>query len=192
MPFVTSEIYEKLVLIDDKELMLSKWPEENEKLDFANEENIVEKLKQIIVEIRNVRANMNIHPSKKSELIFVTEKYAKEIKEAQEFILKLGFGSKITIQSNKDNIAQNAISIMQDGINLYMPLNDLVDMDEEKKRLQNEITKLEAEVERCKKMLSNPGFVNKAPETKINEEKAKLAKYEEMLKQTKEHLQSLE
>ena len=192
MPFVTSEIYEKLVLIDDKELMLSKWPEENEKLDFANEENIVEKLKQIIVEIRNVRANMNIHPSKKSELIFVTEKYTKEIKEAQEFILKLGFGSKITIQNNKDNIAQNAISIMQDGINLYMPLNDLVDMDEEKKRLKNEITKLEAEVERCKKMLSNPGFINKAPETKINEEKAKLAKYEEMLKQTKEHLQGLE
>ena len=192
MPFVTSEIYEKLVLVDDKELMLSKWPEENEKLDFENEETIVEKLKQIIVEIRNVRANMNIHPSKKSELIFVTDKYAKEIEDAEEFMLKLGFGSKITIQNNKDNIAQNAISIMQDGINLYMPLNDLVDMDEEKKRLQNEITKLEAEVQRCQKMLSNPGFVNKAPEAKINEEKAKLTKYEEMLKQTKEHLQGLE
>ena len=192
MPFVTSEIYKKLVLVDDKELMLSKWPEENEKLNFENEENIVEKLKQIIVEIRNVRANMNIHPSKKSELIFVTDKYAKEIEDAEEFMLKLGFGSKITIQNNKDNIAQNAISIMQDGINLYMPLNDLVDMDEEKKRLQNEITKLEAEVQRCQKMLSNPGFVNKAPEAKINEEKAKLTKYEEMLKQTKEHLQGLE
>ena len=192
MPFVTSEIYEKLVLVDDKELMLSKWPEENEKLNFENEENIVEKLKQIIVEIRNVRANMNIHPSKKSELIFITDKYAKEIEDAEEFMLKLGFGSKITIQNNKDNIAQNAISIMQDGINLYMPLNDLVDMDEEKKRLQNEITKLEAEVQRCQKMLSNPGFVNKAPEAKINEEKAKLTKYEEMLKQTKEHLQGLE
>ena len=192
MPFVTSEIYEKLVLVDDKELMLSKWPEENEKLNFENEENIVEKIKQIIVEIRNVRANMNIHPSKKSELIFVTDKYAKEIEDAEEFMLKLGFGSKITIQNNKDNIAQNAISIMQDGINLYMPLNDLVDMDEEKKRLQNEITKLEAEVQRCQKMLSNPGFVNKAPEAKINEEKAKLTKYEEMLKQTKEHLQGLE
>ena len=192
MPFVTSEIYEKLVLVDDKELMLSKWPEENEKLNFENEETIVEKLKQIIVEIRNVRANMNIHPSKKSELIFVTDKYAKEIEDAEEFMLKLGFGSKITIQNNKDNIAQNAISIMQDGINLYMPLNDLVDMDEEKKRLQNEITKLEAEVQRCQKMLSNPGFVNKAPEAKINEEKAKLTKYEEMLKQTKEHLQGLE
>ncbi len=192
MPFVTSEIYEKLVLVDDKELMLSKWPEENEKLDFENEETIVEKLKQIIVEIRNVRANMNIHPSKKSELIFVTDKYAKEIEDAEEFMLKLGFGSKITIQNNKDNIAQNAISIMQDEINLYMPLNDLVDMDEEKKRLQNEITKLEAEVQRCQKMLLNPGFVNKAPEAKINEEKAKLTKYEEMLKQTKEHLQGLE
>ena len=192
MPFVTSEIYEKLLLVDDKELMLSKWPEENEKLNFENEETIVEKLKQIIVEIRNVRANMNIHPSKKSELIFITDKYAKEIEDAEEFMLKLGFGSKITIQNNKDNIAQNAISIMQDGINLYMPLNDLVDMDEEKKRLQNEITKLEAEVQRCQKMLSNPGFVNKAPEAKINEEKAKLTKYEEMLKQTKEHLQGLE
>lgn len=192
MPFITSEIYDKLVLVEDEELMISKWPEVSSEAQFEDEENTVEKLKQIIVEIRNVRANMNIHPSKKSELIFVTEKYAKEINDAQEFLLKLGFGSKIIIQNNKENIADsNSISIMQEGINLYMPLSDLVDMEEEKKRLQNEIVRLEAEVTRCEKMLSNPGFVNKAPESKINEEKAKLAKYEEMLKQTKERFEGL-
>ena len=192
MPFITSEIYDKLVLAEDEELMISKWPEINSEANFEDEENTVEKLKQIIVEIRNVRANMNIHPSKKSELIFATEKYAKEINDAQEFLLKLGFGSKIIIQNNKENIDDsNSISIMQEGINLYMPLSDLVDMEEEKKRLQDEIVRLEAEVTRCQKMLSNPGFVNKAPESKINEEKAKLAKYEEMLKQTKERFEGL-
>ena len=70
--------------------MISKWPKVNNETNFEDEENTVEKLKQIIVEIRNVRANMNIHPSKKSELIFVTEKYAKDINDAQEFLLKRG------------------------------------------------------------------------------------------------------
>lgn len=127
-------------------------------------------------------------PFKKSELIFVTEKYEKEILEAKEFILKLGFGTEIKIQKDKTGISENAITIMQDGIELYMPLEDLVDMDEERKRLQEEKTKLEAEVARCEKMLSNPGFVNKAPEAKINEEKAKLEKYHEMLKSVEERL----
>ena len=120
---------------------------------------------------------MNIHPSKKSELIFVTERYEKEIIEAKDFILKLGFGNGVKVQKDKTGIPENAIAILQEGIELYMPLEDLIDMEEEKDRLQNEITKLEAEVQRCEKMLSNPGFVNKAPEAKINEEKEKLNKY---------------
>lgn len=191
MPFVTSEIYDNLVCYDEKELMVSKWPETSDKSVFEKEEETVEKLKQIIGEIRNIRANMNIHPSKKSELIFVTERYEKEIIEAKEFILKLGFGNEIKVQKDKTGIPENAIAILQEGIELYMPLEDLIDMEEEKNRLQNEITKLEAEVQRCEKMLSNPGFVNKAPEAKINEEKEKLNKYKEMLNSTQERLSKL-
>ncbi len=188
MPFVTSEIYEKLVRYNDKDLMISKWPKYKETLNYSNEEQTVEKIKQIITEIRNVRANMNIHPSKKSELIFVTEKYEKDIMEAQDFILKLGFGSSIKIQKDKSGIPENSVSIMQEGIELYMPLEDLIDMEEEKKRLEEEKKRLESEVARCEKMLSNPGFINKAPEAKINEEKAKLIKYQEMLKKVEESL----
>ena len=191
MPFVTSEIYDNLVCYDEKELMVSKWPETSDKSVFEKEEETVEKLKQIIGEIRNIRANMNIHPSKKSELIFVTERYEKEIIEAKEFILKLGFGNEIKVQKDKTGIPENAIAILQEGIELYMPLEDLIDMEEEKNRLQNEITKLEAEVQRCEKMLSNLGFVNKAPEAKINEEKEKLNKYKEMLNSTQERLSKL-
>ena len=98
---------------------------------------------------------------------------------------------EIIVQANKDNIPSNAISIMQPELELYIPFEDLVDIAAEKERLQNEKTKLEAEVERAKKMLSNPGFVSKAPESKINEEKEKLAKYEEMLKNTEERLKNM-
>lgn len=189
MPFVTSKIYSYLANYSDEDLMMSKWPKIKQRVDYNENDDIIEKIKQIIVEIRNIRANMNIHPSKKSELIFITEKYEKEILEAQEFIMKLGFGTKVKVQKDKTGIPENAISIMQDGIELYMPLEDLVDMEEERKRLQDEKTKLEAEVARCEKMLSNPGFVNKAPEKKIREEKEKLEKYKEMLSKVLERLE---
>ena len=148
-------------------------------------------MKKIIIEVRNVRANRNIHPSKKSELIFVTKQYEKELLELEEILLKLGFGTKITIQKDKTGIANNAIAIMQDGVELYMPLEDLVDIAEERKRLQGEKAKLELEVQRGEKMLSNPGFVNKAPEAKIKEEKEKLEKYQEMLRNVEERLQNI-
>ena len=191
MPFVTSEIYSNLANYDDKELIISKWPEITSLVEYNENDDIVEKLKEIIVEIRNVRAGMNIHPSKKSELIFVTQNYEKEIEEAKEFLLKLGFGDKIIIQKNKDGIDDNAISILKDGIEVYIPFEGLVDIEEEKNRLEQEKTKLKSEVERCEKMLSNPGFVNKAPQSKIEEEKAKLEKYQEMLKNTEERLKKL-
>ena len=188
MPFVTSEIYDKLVKYDEADLIVSKWPTIREKFAFDDEEQTVEKIKEIITEIRNVRANMNIHPSKKSELIFVTKKYENEIWEAKDFVLKLGLGEKIVVQKDKAGIPENAISILKDGIELYMPLEDLVDMEEERKRLEEEKTRLEGEVARCEKMLSNPGFVNKAPEKKIQEEKDKLEKYKEMLAKVEERL----
>ena len=134
---------------------------------------------------------MNVHPAKKAKLIFVTEKYSDLIKQSENFLQKLAFGDEILVQANKENIPANAISIMNQDLELYIPFEDLVDIAAEKERLQNEKTKLEAEVERAKKMLSNPGFVNKAPEAKINEEKEKLAKYEEMLKNTVERLENI-
>ena len=191
MPFVTAEIYPHLIVDGTEDLIVASWPEVKNKFKFDDEEEIVETIKDIIVEIRNVRANMNIHPSKKSELIFVTDKYKEKIENAKDFILKLGFGSEIKVQNDKAGIPDNSISIMKEGIELYMPLEDLVDMEEEKKRLEDEKTRLEAEVLRCEKMLSNPGFVNKAPEAKINEEKEKLANYKDMLKATEERLKNM-
>ena len=188
MPFVTTEIYRNLVKYNDKELMVSKWPYAKNENAFKEEEEFVERLKTIITEIRNTRANMNVHPSKKAEMIFVTEKYEKEIEEAKEFLLKLGFGSNITIQKDKTGIKDNAVSIVEDGIELYMPFEGLVDMEQERKRLQEEKKRLEGEVARCEKMLSNPGFMNKAPQSKIDEEKAKLEKYKDMLAKVMESL----
>ena len=94
MPFVTAEIYKSLIVFGTDDIIVAKWPDIREKFVFDNEEQTVEKIKEIITEIRNVRANMNIHPSKKSELIFVTKKYENEIWEAKDFILKLGLGEK--------------------------------------------------------------------------------------------------
>ena len=191
MPYMTAKIYPSLVILDDEEeLMASNWPAIKENYAFNSEEELTEKLKEIIVEIRNIRTNMNIHPSKKTELIFVT-KYQDEIKNGEEFLLKLGFGTELILKDNKEDIPENSISIARDGIELYIPLEDLVDKEEEKKRLEGEIKKLEAEVERASKMLSNPGFTSKAPAAKIEEEKQKLAKYEEMLKIAKERFANL-
>ena len=191
MPFITSEIYSKLVNYDEKDLMVSHWPKTKKRVEYNETKDFLENLKQVIIGIRNVRANMNVHPSKKANLIFVTKDYKTEIEASKDYITKLGFGNEIIIQETKQNIPQNAISILADGMEVFMPFEDLVDLEEEKKRLQKEKERLEKEVERGTKMLSNPGFVKKAPESKIQEEKEKLAKYEEMLKTTVERLEKI-
>ena len=185
MPFITSVIYDNLIHDEKDELMVSKWPEVNEKHKYNDEEKFIEIIKEIIVEVRNVRAKMNVHPSRKVELIFVTSKYADEINESKDFVEKLGFGTKLTIKSDKTGIEKNAVGIIKDSIELYMPLEGLVDLEEEAKRKEEERKKIQFEIERAEKMLSNPGFVNKAPQAKINEEKAKLIKYKEMLEKLK-------
>ena len=190
MPFITEEIYTKLYN-NDESIMISSWPKYSEEFNFANEEKQIEKIKQIIIGIRNIRTNMNVHPAKKSTLIFVTENDEEMIIDSQEFIKKLGFADKIIVQGNKNNIPQNAMSVLSEELEVYLPFDELVDLEEEKKRLQGEKQKLEAEVERASKMLSNPGFVNKAPENKIKEEKEKLEKYKQMLENVEERLSKL-
>ena len=190
MPFVSEKIYMQLYH-NAESIMISKWPEYTESLSFEKEEEQVEKLKTIIVGIRNLRTNLNVHPSKKSKLIFVTKTANDMLKESSAMIQKLGFANEIDIQENKENIPQNAMSVLADGIEVYIPFEELVDLEAEKQRLQGERAKLLSEVARGEKMLSNPGFVNKAPESKINEEKVKLAKYKEMLEKVEERIKSI-
>ena len=190
MPFITEEIYTKLYN-EDESIMISNWPKYEEKYNFKDEEQKIEKIKEIIIGIRNIRNNMNVHPSKKSKLIFVSTEYKNVIENSKAFLEKLGFANEIIVQNNKDGIDSNAISILLDGIETYIPFEELVDLEAEKQRLQEEKQKLIYEVERCEKMLSNPGFVNKAPEAKVNEEKEKLEKYKAMLENTEERLQKL-
>ena len=190
MPFITEEIYTKLYN-NDQSIMISKWPEYNEKLSYGKEEKDVEELKNIITGIRNIRVQRNVHPSKKSKLIFVTTELKKAIESSEPWILKLGFGNEIIIKDSKEDIPQNAMSVLANGAELYIPFEELVDIAEEKERLEKEKERLESEIQRSTKMLSNPGFVNKAPAEKVQEEKDKKAKYEDMLASVKNRLEEI-
>lgn len=198
MPFVSSEIYSNLVQFGTEDLIVAEWPKVREEFAFDKQEEAVERIKEMIVGIRNVRSTNNIHPSKKSELIIVTPEYKEALEEAEEILLKLGFADKIEVFESKEEIGasqraelENAISVILSDIEVYIPLEGLIDLEEEKARLTAEAEKLEREVARGEKMLSNPGFMSKAPEEKVNEEKEKLAKYREMLALAKERLAKL-
>ena len=191
MPFLTAEIYPHLIVIGTEDIIVAKWPKIKEQFVFDKEEALVEKLKKLIVEIRNIRAKMNVHPSKKAKLILVTNDYLDELEKAKFFLEKLGFSEEIILQAEEKNIPANAVSIVVDDIKAYIPFEELVDIQEEIERLENEKKKLMAEVERGEKMLSNPGFVNKAPEKKVLEEKEKLSNYKQMLESVEIRLNGL-
>ena len=181
MPFVTEQIYMQLYN-NDESIMISDYPSYNKLENFEEAEKNIERLKEIIIGIRNARSELNVPNSKKADLIFVTTECGELIEKSSDFLKKLGYSENILIQNNKNGISENAISIIVDGIELYMPLENLVDMEKEKQRKQEEKKKIEAEIQRAEKMLSNPGFVSKAPTAKIQEEREKLEKYKEMLK----------
>ena len=190
MPFVTEEIYQTLYHKKES-IMISNWPQYSKDLDFSEEEEQIEEIKEVIVGIRNIRTNRNVHPSKKSKLIFVTKTMKNIIEADKAMIQKLGYANEIIIQEEKKNIPQNAMSIVTKHMEVFIPFEDLVEIEAEKQRLTDEIKRLEAEVQRAEKMLANPGFVNKAPEKKVQEEKEKLAKYQTMLVATQERLEKL-
>ena len=192
MPFITEKIYKELYN-NDESIMISAWPTADSKYDFEIEEEHIEEIKKLIVQIRNIRTNMNIHPSKKSELIFITEdsEFEKLLKSSKSWIEKLGFADNIKIEKDENNLPKRAISAIANGISVYIPFEELINIEEERAKLEQEITKLQAEVERGTKMLSNPGFVNKAPTEKVEEEKEKLQKYKDMLEDTKSRLAQL-
>lgn len=190
MPFVTERIYKELYN-NDKSIMISKYPEYDKNLEFKTEEEAIEELKEVITEIRNIRAKMNVHPSKKSKLIFMTKKYKNVIEESEEFLKKLGFSDNIKIEESKDNIPQNAVNIVTKELEVFIPFEDLVDIKEEVERLEKEKGKIILEKEKTDKMLGNPGFIQKAPPAKVEEEKKKQLKYNEMIKTIEERIKGL-
>lgn len=192
MPFVTEEIF-TAVQSEEETIMYAKWPEYSEEFNFAEDEKSIELMKEAIKSIRNIRAEMNVAPSKKAKVIVVSEN--EEVRDIFEkgkvFFAPLAYASEVTVQSDKGGISDDAVSTAIHNGMIYMPFAELVDIEKERERLVKEKEKLVKEVERVEKKLSNQGFVSKAPEKVINEEKAKLEKYSNMLKSVEEQIERL-
>ena len=189
MPFITEEIYMNLKH-NDESIMISAWPKYDKENNYKQEEEDIELIKEVIKNTRNIRANMNVAPSRKASMIFVTEN-SRVIEEGKSFIEKLASADKIIIQKAKSGISDTAVSIAAPGMEIYIPFDELVDIDKEIERLEKELLTYKNEIKRVEKMLSNEGFVAKAPASKIEEEKAKKVKYEELLIKTEERISSL-
>ena len=189
-PFITEEIFEKL--FDGRLLIKSDFPEFNEKYSFIKEESALEYIKNVISSIRNRRAELNVSKDKKPDIIVLTKE--NDIKDmyslCSDFIKNLAIVNDIKYVNEMENI-DKYITLTFEKSNVYIPFAELVDINEEKKRIEAEIKKVESEINRAKGMLSNEKFVSKAPESKINEEKEKLKKYEQMLIDLKNTLEKL-
>ncbi|MBQ9700197.1 MAG: valine--tRNA ligase, partial [Lachnospiraceae bacterium] len=192
MPFVTEEIF--CTLQDEEEsIMVSEWPVYSEEFNFAKEEQAIETIKEAVRNIRNVRAEMNVPPSKKAKVYVVSENadIRNIFEDGKVFFAILGYASEVEIQADKSGIADDAVSAVIPQAVIYMPFAELVDIEKEIERLNKEKEKLTKELARVNGMLANPNFVNKAPEAKLNEEKEKKAKYEQMMAQVEERLTQL-
>ncbi|MCH5342869.1 MAG: valine--tRNA ligase [Acetatifactor sp.] len=192
MPFITEEIFCTLQSEEDS-IMVSSWPVYTEKRSFSKEEKDIEIIKEAVRGIRNVRAEMNVAPSRKASVYVVSEDedILNTFTEGKLFFATLAYASDVTMQKNKAGIAQDAVSVVIPGATLYIPFAELVDIAQEIDRLTKEQKRLEGELARVNGMLSNERFLSKAPEAKINEEKEKLAKYEQMMEQVKTRLAQL-
>lgn len=192
MPFVTEEIF---CTLQNKEesIMISDWPKYSESLVFEKEEQAVEVIKEAVRGIRNIRAEMNVAPSKKAKVFVVSKQ--QDIRTIFEngkvFFATLGYASSVVIQEDKTGIDEDAVSVMIPNAFIYMPFAELVDVEKEMERLTKEKERLEKEITRVNTMLGNPNFVSKAPEKKIKEEKEKQAKYMQMMTQVEERLAHL-
>lgn len=192
MPFITEEIF--MHLQDTEEtIMLSNWPVYNDSMNFEKEEKEIELIKEAVKNIRNIRSEMNVPPSKKATVIVVStdENIKNTFKQNEVFFSTLAYASEIITQENKDNIGNDAVSVVVSNATIYIPFNELVDIEKEKLRLTKEYEKYKKEVERVEKKLSNQGFISKAPVSVIEEEKAKQNKYKNMLEQIKQRLENL-
>ena len=190
MPFITEKIYTNLYDVDES-IMISKFPEYTENMIFEEEEAFIEEVKEVITKIRNIRAEMNVHPSKKASLIIVTKKYQKSIEASKEFLKKLGFAEEISVREKKESIPENAVNVLTSNMEIFIPFEELVDIKEEKERLEKEKSKILAEKLKVDGMANNPGFISKAPKAKVEEIQARARELEENLKNIEQRIESL-
>ena len=189
MPFITEEIFCTLHPEEDT-IMLAKWPEYRADWNFPAEEEMLEHCKDLVKGVRNLRTEMDVPPSRKAKIFIVAEDAAlrDSFELTKEAYANLAGASEVMVQQDKTGIGEDAVSVVIPGATLYLPLEDLVDFEKEKERLLKEQARLEKELARSKGMLSNEKFLSKAPEAKVQEEKDKLAGYEQMMAQVKERL----
>ena len=192
MPFITEEIYSALVP-EEESLMISSWPEYRREWEFPTDEEVMSHVKEITRGIRNMRAEMNVPNNRRTKVFIVStdQNLLSGIEAIRESVKPLMLANDILLHSEKKDIAEDAVSIVVPGAAVYLPLEDLVDFEQEKERLAKEEEKLTKEIARAKGMLSNEKFLSKAPEKKVREEKEKLEKYTQMLAQVQERMAGL-
>ncbi len=192
MPFITEEIFCNLQDAEES-IMISSWPVYTEERNFAEDENNIETIKEAVRGVRNVRTEMNVPPSRKAQIFVVTgnDDVKKSFTENDYFLRTLAYASDVTVQADKTGIAEDAVSVLLAHAAIYIPFSDLVDLEKELERLKKEEKRLEGELKRSNGMLNNERFLSKAPAEKIEEEKAKLAKYEKLMEQVKERIANL-
>ena len=192
MPFITEEIFCN-IQDEEESIMISSWPVYTEDNNYSEDENAIETIKTAVRNIRNVRAEMNVAPSRKALVYVVSEDEGIRsiFENGKVFFATLGYASDVKVQADKTDIPEDAVSTVIAGAVIYIPFAELVDIDKEIERLKKEEDKLHKEIARCNGMLNNEKFTSKAPQAKIDEEKAKLEKYSNMLAQVEERLATL-
>ena len=173
--------------------MISSWPEFDAKYDFAEEEEMIERAKELVKGIRNVRKDMDVPNSKKAKVIITSdnETVLKNFEKTVDAYMGLANASEVEFAAGDAAVPEDAVSVVIADAVVYLPLADLVDMEKEKERLTKEKEKLEKELQRSRGMLSNERFLSKAPEAKVQEEKETLAKYEQMMKDVCDRLDAM-
>ena len=184
MPFLSEEVYRYLVLTNKSDsIMISSWPEYRENEVFPAEEKQMEILMDAIRSIRNVRTDMGVIPSRKIGMILVSTdaKNRAMFVDGKAFLERLANVTEVETKETKEGIPDTAVACVCSAGEIYIPLEDLIDIDKELERLGKEKERLEGEMKRVNAKLANEEFVKKAPEKVINAEREKQAKYQEML-----------
>lgn len=193
MPFITEEIYGFLPekYRDSEALIIAPWPKTN--YEFTAEEEAMAEVMELIRDIRNVRAQMNVAPSNKTNLYILPKPGVENAYEnAHVYIERLAYAKHIDILKSEKDIPGNVVTCQSAGAQAFIPLGELVDIEAELKRLLEEKQRLENEIKRCSSMLNNQGFLKKAPEHVVAEEQEKLTKYNSMLESTLKRMEMLE
>ena len=192
MPFITEEIYTHLIN-DGRSIMISEWPVYSDELNFAADEAKMNMIMDAVRSTRNIRAEMNVPPSRKAKMIFVADGEAERatLLEGTSFFQRLASASEVAVQADKTGIPADAVGTVIAGAEIFIPLDELIDIEKEIERLNKEKANLEGELKRVEGKLNNEGFVAKAPPKVIEEEKAKREKYKDMYQKVVERLESL-